>query len=703
MKSSSLCMAFGLASFSLPCWSAPFSSCPAQAFLVQKQTAELYGVNLVSGYYESLSASMNTSGKLNAMGFNYHDDYLYAWSYQHQTLARIGSDYQVQPLSLSGTAPGTSFFVGDTAVSQNAHYLYRKGIDYGLYRIELAPESVNYLNWQRLVDGQQLSLSIYDFAFHPDNELLYSVDNQGMLWQIDSQTGDNLALGDVGQSGTFGAVYFDVEGSLYISRNSDGHIYRINPLAAEPQAEFFAQGPASSNNDGARCALAPIIDPASSQIDFGDAPDSYQTLLSSNGARHQLGVNGVRLGSKVDGESDAAVSPDSDDLQAPSDDEDGVYFVTSIQAGFDFIVTVQAADAGLLSAWIDFNQNQVFDSHEQILADELLSVGENSFLVSAPSEALEGETWSRFRVSSQAGLQPIGGAPDGEVEDHPVYVAAEGTQISFYPALGDMATVAFEDNWPYSGDYDLNDLVLKLHSRLISYTQSGEAGRIDMSGEISAMGASYRNGIGIRLPGVSRSQIDSELIRLELNGQLVEQPVLESGTQEAILLLTDNAKALAPTANGCEFFRTEVGCASQAVIPFKLYIPFVAGVAASSLPEPPYDPFIFAGTSREPITNQQSPRSLEIHLKNQAPTEHMASSFWGQGDDQSDPLSNLFFLNNNGLPWAVLIPTNWRHPIERVDVSQAYPKFIDYASSQGERSVDWYLFQHARPELVVEE
>lgn len=682
---------------------APFETCPAQAFLVQNSVAELYGVNLVTGYYQTLSASMNTTGKLNAMGFNYHDDHLYAWSYEYQTLARIGSDYQVEPLPLTGSQPNTSFYVGDSAISENAHFLYRKGSSYGLYRIVLDPSDSNYLQWQQIIDGSQLNLNIFDFAFHPDNEQLYSVDSQGRLWQIDAATGAATSLGNVGQSGTFGAVYFDVEGNLYISRNNDGHIYRLNPTAETPTAEFFAFGPSSSNNDGARCALAPIIDPDSAQVDFGDAPDSYQTALNNNGARHQLGVNSLRLGSKVDGEADAATSPNSDDLTAPADDEDGVYFVTSIQAGLDFIVSVQASEAGVLSAWVDFNQNQSFDADEQILTDQSVVAGENQFLIAAPATAVEGESWSRFRLSSQTGLNAYGGAADGEVEDHPVYIAAEGTQVSFYPALGEQATVAFEDNWPFAGDYDLNDLVLKLHSRLVSFS-SGEAGRIEISGEISAMGASYRNSVGIRLPGVLRNQIDEALIRYELNGVLQENSTLEAASNEAIFILTENAKDLAPTGSGCEFFRTEVGCHGQQGIPFKLYIPFVEGVSASTLPPAPYDPFIFAGnTARPPLQSADQPRTLEIHLKNQTPTEQMHAGFWGMGDDRSTPEQSYYFQTANGMPWAVLIPYNWQHPYERIDVSQAYPKFMDYVSSNGEQAGDWYLLQHAKAELIYQD
>ena len=82
-------------------------------------------------------------------------------------------------------------------------------------------------------------------------------------------------------------MYFDVNGYFYLSRNQDGQIYRIDLSTLTPSSTTadlieldvsaikFADGPSSSQNDGARCASAPLIDEdIPSPIDFGDAPES---------------------------------------------------------------------------------------------------------------------------------------------------------------------------------------------------------------------------------------------------------------------------------------------------------------------------------------------------------------------------------------------------------------------------------------------
>ncbi|MBW8192492.1 LruC domain-containing protein [Neiella marina] len=683
-----------------PAQATPFTECPTPAFLVQKNVAEMFGVNLATGYYQTLASNMGTSGKLNAMGFSLHDNYMYGWSREHNTLVKINAAYQIEPLTLSGDAPNLSFFVGDVALAENAHYLYMRGAGKGLYRVSLEQSEPGYLQWQKLVDGSALNLAIFDFAFHPDRHELYSVDNAGRLWLIDPATGNAESLGNVGQSGTFGAVYFDVEGTLYISRNQDGLIFRVDVDAAAPVAELFAQGPASSNNDGARCAIAPIVDPSTANIDFGDAPASYGTLLTDNGARHQLVEGGIQLGAHVDGEADAKVHPQSDDVGFWYDDEDGVIFISPLQAGADFLIILQATASGYASGWFDTNGNGQFDDNEQLLTDTEVVAGDNVLLLTVPEDAVEGETWARIRVASVSGLAATGGAPDGEVEDHAVFISDQDTQVSFYPGLQQQATVAFEDNWPMTGDYDLNDLVVRFQSRQISDANNNMV-RLELEGEVVAMGASFHNGLAFRLPGVASNSIDQSLIRFEINGQLQSDSPLELGTDDATIVLASDLKPYFADSSTCAFYRTERDCTGAGQFSFSIRIPFVEGLNLADFPAAPYDPFIFAAElSRDPALLNGPHRGLEIHLKNQQPTRLADINLWNVLDDFSNPSSGLYYQSANGMPWAIVIPYPWQHPAERVDVSAAYPMFAEFAQSSGATNSNWYLPANAKTELL---
>jgi hypothetical protein len=78
---------------------------------------------------------------------------------------------------------------------------------------------------------------------------------------------------------------------------------------------------------------------------------------------------------------------------------------------------------GLLNAWIDFNQDGMWDdspgSLETIADDVPVSPGVNLLSYSVPAGSQPGTTFLRARVSTQGGLSPLGEAADGEVEDYP--------------------------------------------------------------------------------------------------------------------------------------------------------------------------------------------------------------------------------------------------------------------------------------------
>ncbi|MDO6761917.1 LruC domain-containing protein [Agarivorans sp. 1_MG-2023] len=698
-------LAFALLCSPLSSYGAAFSSCPTQAFLVQQNVAQLFGVNLATGYYQTLSEDMGTTGKLNAIGFNLHDDYLYAWSYQHKTLARIGNDYQVEPLTLdwNGFASDVSFYVGDVAVENNAHYLYRSGSAYGLFRVSLDSADADYLSMQRVIDGSALNLRIFDMAFHPDNGMLYSVDNQGRLWRINPETGASENLANVGQVGTFGAVYFDVSGHLYISRNSDGLVFQIDIASNSPEAQLYAQGPASSNNDGARCAIAPIVAADDANIDFGDAPDSFGTSLINNGARHQLVDGGIQLGSNVDGEADAYVYPASDDSSRLFDDEDGIAFVTDVQVGLDFVIQVDSSANGFLSAWFDLNGNGTFDNEEQLLTDQAVVEGVQSLLVSVPEGYESGDRWARFRISSGGGNTATGGAPDGEVEDYQIYVGDSATQVSYYPSADGYATVAFEDNWPAAGDYDLNDLVVNLQTKVLSFA-NGDVARIELQGEVRAVGASFHNGFAIRIPGIDKSLVDVAAIRYEINGELLQASVLDENTNDITAIIAADVREYINNQNQCDFYKTQADCRGTGQLHFKVLLPMHEGLAKNTLPSAPFDPFIYATEhSRNPYFASSPGRGLEIHSKNQSPSAAVDSSLWGSFDDVSNPSASSYYQTGNGLPWAIIVPYNWQYPFERISVADAYPKFLEYAQSEGQQSSDWYLLENARGELIYQD
>ncbi|WPL13076.1 hypothetical protein Thiosp_02864 [Thiorhodovibrio litoralis] len=183
-------------------------------------------------------------------------------------------------------------------------------------------------------------------------------------------------------------------------------------------------------------------EPITTELDFGDAPDSYQTTEASGGPSHELVIGTPYLGTCVDADTGTqqGVTALADDETAASgtttgscvtagDDEDGVEFLTSLMLGRQSQIAVTVGDSAgcYLSGWIDFNGDGRFSgAEEQIVSDQLQGAGVRTvYPFDVPSNAVLGDSYARFRCSSRLGLVATGSAPDGEVEDYLLELSAD--------------------------------------------------------------------------------------------------------------------------------------------------------------------------------------------------------------------------------------------------------------------------------------
>ncbi|MEO9494807.1 MAG: LruC domain-containing protein [Vibrio splendidus] len=682
---------------------APFDTCPSKAYLFQSTPVQVWGVNLVTGSTTLLEDDTGMSANINGVGFDFQDRYIYGYDTTNKRLVRLGQDFQAEVINASGLPTDYTFYVGD--VYDHVYYLYRTGK--GLFTVDLSPldSDPNATVTVNKIAGSPATVRLTDFAFHPSDGSLYGIDNNsGGLYSFNPTTGAENYIGDTGETGTFGAGYFDVNGYYYVSRNQDGKIYRINlspdnaaNIAAGivPAVEFVSNGPASGQNDGARCANAPVVD-EDSNIDFGDAPDSYLTLLASNGPRHEL--DGITwLGTTPpDADLDGYVTPQSDETVGVDDEwaNGGIGFVTALEAGLDSKVVIEASTTGYLSAWIDWNQDGSFDgANEQVFTDYQLDAGENDLFLNVDINALTGTTWARFRFSQQTNLSYFGGSTSGEVVDIQVDVLNDGATARYFPSASGYATLAYEDNWPYKADYDMNDAVIMY--RITEILKDGKVVKSTIDGRLAAVGATYRNGFAVRLPNLAPSSVDSGNSYMKHNGVFTDLD-MEDGRSEAIFVAADDLTS--KTETSCTFYRTSNSCKDNEQFSFQIGISLSGdGISTDTWTDMPYDPFIFAtpGYYHGENLPLHPGRSWEVHLPDQAPTEAFDTDNLfeaGLGVDDSNPSTGKYFKTAENHPWALIITSTdeWEWPLEYVDIVTAYPEFKQYAESGGDTNQTWY-------------
>ncbi len=162
-------------------------------------------------------------------------------------------------------------------------------------------------------------------------------------------------------------------------------------------------------------------------FDYGDAPAPYPTLISQGGAVHGF-LQGFYLGARADVEANGVPSANAngDDLNAATDDEDGV-ILSNLVPGQGATATVTSSTgtfaAGYLQGFIDYNRDGDWnDSGEKIFNDVQLTTGTTTLNFTVPITAGLGPSYARFRYSLQHGIGPKGTALGGEVEDYRVAI-----------------------------------------------------------------------------------------------------------------------------------------------------------------------------------------------------------------------------------------------------------------------------------------
>ena len=249
-----------------------------------------------------------------------------------------------------------------------------------------------------------------------------------------------------------------------------------------------------------------------------------------------------------------------------------------------------------------------------------------------------------------------------------------------YPIVvpnGSYYTFAMEDNWPAFGDYDMNDLVMGISSRL-ELGRSGYVDKMVLVVDLIAVGATKTLGAGIQFDKLSASKFSgvSALASLFVNNNYFESAgSIESNPSAAVLPLFDDAHWILSGSQERTMLNTSN--ASKTFYPVRnvMYeLTFAGGVSQDDLDISALNFFIVNGGN----TNNRS----EVHLAGYRPTDRVKSETNGYiANDPSNPDKKM---------WGFIIPTEFKYAAENNSINEAYPEFTEWSDSSGEQYKDWY-------------
>ncbi|MCG3865704.1 MULTISPECIES: LruC domain-containing protein [unclassified Photobacterium] len=675
--------------FTGPASANSFSSCPSNGYLFhQSNSVSLIDIDRRTSHQ---GVVVNT---YDAVGFNDIDSYIYG--VQNKQVVRIHNNFIAETLIINGL-PEHGFTAGD--VHNNKLYLYAQ--NEGLWEVDLTTQSAS----QRL-KKQYAVYSFADLAIHPSGKI-YAVDNSKNIHRFDlSQSLENNQIditASVGLTGVrnFSGQFFDDNGMFYVIDANSGDTFLFNQLTPFSVDDDFSYltlltvDNVANTIDIARCNNAPL---STLGYDMGDAPNSYQTSRLVNGARHQVSSQ-LYLGLQPDEDLFAQFYPMHDDNDLGNDDQGIIFTTPTLNQGSTTYITahIGGITAGYLSGWVDWNNNGNFDdANEQVIDNILLNSGEHTLAIDVPIDSvITDSTWSRFRINSSPNTAANGPGENGEVEDYPLTITGFDTQESYFwfPSQGNFATLAFEDRWPTQDDYDFNDVVLKYRVGHVQETATGKLSKLTIDIELQAYGAGYNNGFAVKLDGISSSSIDVSKSFVIINGEYHNTvlEMTENPDDDAVLILTNALKQYFSSDCDNGFLRVDPSCEldKNERVTASMKVSFTTPVTYPEHLHPYLNPFIFAAPNEKHGFDSPPARSLEIHLKNFSPTLKADQGLFNSEHDHSMNTSVNCSVENNcnsyknktGIPFAILVPSDWKHPIEGKSVLSAYPSIENYLSS----------------------
>jgi LruC domain-containing protein len=249
-------------------------------------------------------------------------------------------------------------------------------------------------------------------------------------------------------------------------------------------------------------------------------------------------------------------------------------------------------------------------------------------------------------------------------------VASTDGGTVYYPSQTGYYIAAYEDLFPYRGDYDFNDLVVG-YRVAAGFNSDGNIRTLSGEGYLIARGAGYNHDWHLRIAMPASSSGSGE-IKLFMPGEVNTSdgyPLALNVVGDIDLTPFQNTRWLW-VDTPYEGVNT---LDEQSLLKghrFSFNITLDTPIALTSLDSAPFDPYLYVHDT-----------GFEIHLTGKNSTLPYSRNV---EEGQTS------FTDSNNYPFAQIFPETWQVPIERTDLGDAYPDFINFILSGRNQNIQWY-------------
>ena len=231
---------------------------------------------------------------------------------------------------------------------------------------------------------------------------------------------------------------------------------------------------------------------------------------------------------------------------------------------------------------------------------------------------------------------------------------------------------AFEDLWPSKGDYDMNDVLVAYKYSREFQKYKGQSDSEYKTIRESFSFTTYQNYArlhsGLAFTFQLAATPTNTVFKKRTKGSNTYQDANFTVEDGKVIILTDDINA-------------EIGTE------YLVEVTYEQGITGRST----IKPFIFRNT--------EGGKRLEVHVPFEAPTDKVDMSLFHTEDDLSVPANGIYYVRAGNYPFAFYLAGGdiesfqgslLKTDNERKPIDQIYPGFLDWSTSNGVNSPDWY-------------
>ena len=240
----------------------------------------------------------------------------------------------------------------------------------------------------------------------------------------------------------------------------------------------------------------------------------------------------------------------------------------------------------------------------------------------------------------------------------------------YYPSQSGYYIAAYEDFFPYRGDYDFNDLAVG-YRVTTNLDNTGNIIAISAEGYLIARGAGYNHDwhLRIAMPEFATGSGELSVYAPGEANPADGYPLVINTVGDIDIKAFKQTRWLWADASHDYVNTLDVQTLIQGHR-FAFNITLDTPVAINDLDSAPFDPYLFVHDT-----------GLEIHLDGKSPVLPYSNNI-------RDDLT--LFIDDNNYPFAQIFPETWKVPIERADLGEAYPEFVNFIRSGRKQNIQWY-------------